>query len=57
MGVRAACLNARERWLRAGGEPSEEAEVGGLIAAEDGWNLAQLRASVDALIKGLGGGS
>lgn len=56
MATRSACLVARERWLRAGavGDPSEEAEVGGLIVAEDGWNLARLRASVDAMIEGLG---
>lgn len=54
---RARLLAAHEAWKRTGGEPSEEAEAGGLVAAEDGWNLARLRMMVGALLEGLSGGS
>ena len=56
---RAALLAAYARWVREGGEPTEEAEAGGLVAAEDGYNLARLRSMVGAVLEGLsrsGGG-
>jgi hypothetical protein len=61
MAARAGALDAREVWLRrrAAGlreEPSEEAMAGSLLIAEDGWNLAQLRAATEAIAKMISGG-